>query len=202
MSWLSVVVNYLLYTYIYIYLYIYIYIYIHHFIYHTKFGTGGGEILSDLFFVWLFETCKFHYLPQMALKLYIGINIYIYISYVFCIYTIYNIIIKTMCAPVHHHNDFLATLVLGHMMYGYTLLVPMNIYYIVTLHAFYMNLTKYKLNYKKSSRQKYACARARVCVCVCVCVYCSFISHKNRGLKSRNFLADFLKFFYFEFWDI
>ena len=75
-----------------------------------------------------------------------------------------------MCPPVHHHNDFLATLILGHMMYGYTLLVPINIYYIVTLHVFYMNLTKYKLNYKKSSRQKYACTRARACVCVCVCV--------------------------------
>ena len=45
-----------------------------------------GEILSVLFFVWLFGTCKFHYLPQMA------------------------------------------THALGHMVYGYTLLVPMNIY--------------------------------------------------------------------------
>ena len=111
-----------------------------------------------------------------------------------------------MCPPVHHHNDFSATLVLGHMMYGYTLLVPMNIYYIVTLHAFYMNLTKYKLNYKKLSRQKvcvrvcvYVCVCVCVCRCVCVCVayvcvYCSFISHKNRGIF-LNFSADFLKFF-------
>ena len=26
----------------------------------------------------------------------------------------------------YHHNDFVATHALGHMMYGYTLLVPMN----------------------------------------------------------------------------
>ena len=33
---------------------------------------------------------------------------------------------KTMCRPSYHHNDFMATHALGHMMYGYTLLVPMN----------------------------------------------------------------------------
>ena len=38
---------------------------------------------------------------------------------------------KTMCPPGYHHNGFVATHVLGHMMYDYTLLVPMNqhIYY-------------------------------------------------------------------------
>ena len=56
---------------------------------------------------------------------------------------------KTMCSAGHHHNGFVATHALGHMMYGYTSLVP--------------NLTKYKLNYKKLSRQN-------VCVCVCLCV--------------------------------
>ena len=50
------------------------------------FEQGGGQILSALFFVWLFESCTFDYLPQMA------------------------------------------THALGHMIYGYTLLVPMNIY--------------------------------------------------------------------------
>ena len=35
-------------------------------------------------------------------------------------------IIKTMCPPDYHHNDFVATRALGHMMYSYTLLVPMN----------------------------------------------------------------------------
>ena len=35
---------------------------------------------------------------------------------------------KTMCPPVYHHNGFVfvATHALGHMMYDYTLLVPMN----------------------------------------------------------------------------
>ena len=33
---------------------------------------------------------------------------------------------KTMCPPSYHHNGFVATHALGHMMYGYTLLVPMN----------------------------------------------------------------------------
>ena len=33
---------------------------------------------------------------------------------------------KTMCSPCYHHNGFVETHALGHMMYGYTLLVPMN----------------------------------------------------------------------------
>ena len=28
---------------------------------------------------------------------------------------------KTMCPPGYHHNGFVATHALGHMMYGYTL---------------------------------------------------------------------------------
>ena len=36
------------------------------------------------------------------------------------------VIMKTMCPPGYHHNGFVATHALGHMMYGYTLLVPMN----------------------------------------------------------------------------
>ena len=34
-----------------------------------------------------------------------------------------NVIMKTMCPVVYHHNGFVA---LGHMMYDYTLLVPAN----------------------------------------------------------------------------
>ena len=49
--------------------------------------------------------------------MYIYINIYIYI-YIY-------VIMKTMCPPDYHHNGFVATHALGHMMYGYTLLVPM-----------------------------------------------------------------------------
>ena len=36
------------------------------------------------------------------------------------------VIMKTMCPPGYHHNGFVATHALEHMMYGYTLLVPMN----------------------------------------------------------------------------
>ena len=35
-------------------------------------------------------------------------------------------IMKTMCPPGYHYNGFVATHALGHMMCGYTLLVPMN----------------------------------------------------------------------------
>ena len=31
-----------------------------------------------------------------------------------------------MCLPGYHHNGFVATHAFGHMMYGYTLLVPMK----------------------------------------------------------------------------
>ena len=37
-----------------------------------------------------------------------------------------NVIMKTTCPPGYHQNSFVATHALGHMMYGYTLLVPMN----------------------------------------------------------------------------
>ena len=33
---------------------------------------------------------------------------------------------KTMCPPNYHHNSFVTTHALGHMMYGYTFLVLMN----------------------------------------------------------------------------
>ena len=35
-------------------------------------------------------------------------------------------IMKTMCPPGYYHNDFVATHALGHMMYGYTLRVPVK----------------------------------------------------------------------------
>ena len=36
------------------------------------------------------------------------------------------IIMKVMCPLDYHHNGFVATDALGHMMYSYTLLVPIN----------------------------------------------------------------------------
>ena len=35
-------------------------------------------------------------------------------------------IMKTMCPLSYHPNGIVATPALGHMMYGYTLMVPMN----------------------------------------------------------------------------
>ena len=37
-----------------------------------------------------------------------------------------HVVMKTMYPPGYHHNSFVATNALGHMMYSYTLLVPMN----------------------------------------------------------------------------
>ena len=69
----------------------------------------------------------------MPIYLYKHIYLYIYIYLSLSIYNIYNIyitytyvIMKTMCPPGYHHNGFVATHALGHIMYGYTLLVPMN----------------------------------------------------------------------------
>ena len=36
------------------------------------------------------------------------------------------VIMKTMCPCVYYHKGFMATYGLGHMIYGYTFLVPMN----------------------------------------------------------------------------
>ena len=33
---------------------------------------------------------------------------------------------KTVCHPVYYQNGFKATHALGHMKYGYTLLIPIN----------------------------------------------------------------------------
>ena len=33
---------------------------------------------------------------------------------------------KMMCPPNYHHNSLVATPALGYMMYGYTLLIPVN----------------------------------------------------------------------------
>ena len=35
-------------------------------------------------------------------------------------------VLSCMCPPGYYHNGFVATHALGHMMYGYILLVPMN----------------------------------------------------------------------------
>ena len=81
----------------------------------------------------------------MGLKLYIDINIYLYILYIPYIYSIYiyliniYVIMKTMCPPVYHQKSFVATHALGHMMYSYTLPVPMNIYIYIYIYILYSN---------------------------------------------------------------
>ena len=56
----------ILYINIYIYIYIYIPFYIPYKIFKKNVGTGGCKTLSAFFFVWPFESCKFHYLSEMA----------------------------------------------------------------------------------------------------------------------------------------
>ena len=43
----------------------------------------------------------------------------IYIQYIIYIYMCVCVIMKTMCPPGYHHNGFVATHALGHMMYRY-----------------------------------------------------------------------------------
>ena len=74
---------------------------------------------------------------QYIYILYLYIYIYIYIFatlrnfvhfiYIYIYLYIVNMIMKTMCPSRYHHNDFVAANALAHIMYRYTLLIPMNI---------------------------------------------------------------------------
>ena len=64
-------------------------------------------------------------------------------------------IMKTMCLPGYHHNGFVATMALWHMMYGYTLVVPMNqrVLNKLNLKYFSANFAKFsQLSLKQSLR--------------------------------------------------
>ena len=52
--------------------------------------------------------------------------IYIYIYIYMYIYIYIYVIVKTSRPPGYYHNGFVATHALGHLIYGYILLVPMN----------------------------------------------------------------------------
>ena len=52
--------------------------------------------------------------------------VYVYIYRYRYRYRYIYVIMKTMCPPGYHHNGFVATDALEQMIYGYTLLVPMN----------------------------------------------------------------------------
>ena len=57
---------------------------------------------------------------------YIYIYLFMYINVLYILY-IYIYIIETMSSPGYHHNrGFVATHAPGHMMNGYTFLVPLN----------------------------------------------------------------------------
>ena len=58
----------------------------------------------------------------------------IYVSYIY-------VITKTMCPPGYHHNDFVATHALGHMMYGCTV-VRLYIYIYIYLYIYIYFLLK------------------------------------------------------------
>ena len=90
-------------------------------------GLGIENFIKYIFFLFLFFyfLCRFYsfcyLLIYFANKLtaypYRKKKIYIYIY--ICIYIYTHAIMKTMCPPGYHHSGFVATRVLGHMMYGY-----------------------------------------------------------------------------------
>ena len=56
----------------------------------------------------------------MNIYIYIYIYIYNHENYIYIYIYIYIYkIMKTMCPPSYHHNGFVATHALGHMMYDY-----------------------------------------------------------------------------------
>ena len=59
-------------------------------------------------------------------------------------------IMKTMFPPGYHHIHFMATHALGHMMYGYTLLVPMYLY-IKLCHKLSMTHAVFKSHKRKTT---------------------------------------------------
>ena len=61
----------------------------------------------------------------LYIHIYIYIYIYIYIIYIYIFLYIYAIM-KKMCPTGYHNNGFVTVQALEHMMYGYTLLVPMS----------------------------------------------------------------------------
>ena len=64
------------------------------------------------------------FVSVISLCIYIYIYLYIHIYMQSC--NMQYAIMKTMCPSGYHHNGIVATHALGHMMYAYTLMVPMN----------------------------------------------------------------------------
>ena len=91
-----------------------------------------GKALAKLVIKEVIFICSF--LPIYIISLPVLFNylkyIYIYkaekVRNVYILNENYHAIMKVMCPRRSHHNGFVTTHVLGRMMYGYTLLVPMN----------------------------------------------------------------------------
>ena len=80
------------------------------------------------------------------------------------------VIMKTMFPHVCHHNTFVATHALGNKMYyGFTLLVPINIYIFI-----YQNLFKYIL---LKSIQKYILKSQQILIYLSMS--CEFLNESN-----------------------
>ena len=62
----------------------------------------------------------------LSIYLFICLSIHLYLS--ICVY----VIMKTMCPPDYHHNGFMATHTLGHMVYGYVYLYVYTYIYTYT----------------------------------------------------------------------
>lgn len=76
----------------------------------------------------------------------------------------------TMCPLRYHHNTFVATHALGNKMYyGFTLLVPINIYIFI-----YQNLFKYIL---LKSIQKYILKSQQILIYLSMS--CDFLNESN-----------------------
>ena len=76
--------------------------------------------------IYTYITYIYYMYYVYIIYIYIFICVYKCIIYIIYIY-IYIYIIETMSSPSYHHNrGFVATHAPGHMMNGYTFLVPLN----------------------------------------------------------------------------
>ena len=70
--------------------------------------------VSTEFLCMIFQNVKIDFTLCIFLR-YVPLSM----AYIYIIYKLYAIM-KTMCPPCYHHNGFVATHALGHMMYGFS----------------------------------------------------------------------------------
>ena len=79
-----------------------------------------------VYIIYIYIYVYIYHLYVIYIYIYIYLFVYINVLYILYIY-IYIYIIETMSSPSYHHNrGFVATHAPGHMMNGYTFLVPLN----------------------------------------------------------------------------